>query len=196
MPANVRACIITIHNRPAPINYTELSTMSASEIIKQVCTLGQENKTLQENLDKAMTKIHELEQKNSDLLMSQTAEMRIHELEEKVKAMTKEAEGESGRAQKYFKYLTDIEKVMNDAEHSDSDGSINFFQDEDMKWENIATALNDRFEEMEEWAGDTRGKVIEHNEFIDELEQLHKSQWEAFKKKITEDRPDCPAYAC
>ena len=92
MPANVRACIITIHNRPQPYqhNYTttqltelsQLSTMSASDIIKQVVSLGQENKTLQENLDKAMSKIHELEQKNSDLLMSQTAEMRIHELEE------------------------------------------------------------------------------------------------------------------
>ena len=72
MPANVRACIITIHNRPQPYqhNYTttqltelsQLSTMSASDIIKQVVSLGQENKTLQENLDKAMTKIHELEE--------------------------------------------------------------------------------------------------------------------------------------
>ena len=78
--------------------------MSASDIIKQVVSLGQENKTLQENLDKAMSKIHELEQKNSDLLMSQTAEMRIHELEEKVKKSVSVYKKQDRRC-KHFKNL-------------------------------------------------------------------------------------------
>ena len=249
--------------------------MSASDIIKQVVSLGQENKTLQENLDKAMSKIHELEQKNSDLLMSQTAEMRIHELEEKVKKsvsvykkqdrrwkhfknllaegtqgksfeelcdkfcwktsaitdpeferwvevlfnvvsktekygkcrrdekvkeleekvkqMTKTAEDESNVKCQYSSYLTAIEKVMKGAEHDDADGSLHFFTDEDVKWENIAKSLEDRFDDMKEWAGENQEKVREWCEFVDELEELHKSQRQAFKEKY-DAMPDCPYY--
>ena len=229
--------------------------MSASDIIKQVVSLGQENKTLQENLDKAMTKIHELEEqkkKNHEKIrlldrrwkhtknllaegtqgksfeklcdyncwktsaitdpeferwvevlfnvVSKTEKYgkcrrdeKVKELEEKVKQLTKAAEEESGRGQEYFKYLTDIAKVMKSAEHDDADGSLHFFTDEDVKWENIAKSLEDRFDDMKEWAGENQEKVREWCEFVDELEELHKSQRQAFKEKY-DAMPDCPYY--
>ena len=167
--------------------------MSASEIIKQVVALGQENKTLQENLDKAIAKNHEHLQKISDLLMSQTAEMRIHELEEQVKKLegdvkryVKCADDESTQKCRYHDQLVAIQQAMENTLHGA--GDLTCFTKEELKWENIPQTLTDHFEACDTLVGEHSDTIDEYHEFIDDLAHLQKTQFDAFQEKMK----DCP----